>query len=318
MTVGTEAQATPVRQRRGKKSGRHKTNRWVVRIVAGWFVLLGLIYWAGKVLWEGDQKLGAQTRSAEGSLASRGVSEDAALLQRSMDSCVRALMGFVQARTPEERSQFIHKPLDHVGKVARFYEMNPAPVMQPEALSLASRCVLRVGGEKAIATLWKVADGSSIEAVFFQDGDEWRLDWEHFVRYSDEPWPMFLSGDDTGSGEFRVLARERLARDRRGTGEIGIVAYAPYFGQPGLVGASPPEFLMSRDSEAGRMLVEAFRDLAEQRRPFGDTNPSADPEEMIRLRIKVRREPTAEGGKRFILEQVSAVHWLDSDEPGVK
>jgi len=313
--------ASPERssRRRGRKrpARDNKAGRWMVRILLAWFAFIGLIFWAGKVLWEGDVEVGAQTRSKDALLANTGVSEDMGLLQRSLNDACQTMANFLQARSPEERSQFIRRPLDTVGKMVRYYALNPDPGIRPEDISLKDRSVLHIGDVRAIATVWQVADGRVFDAVFFKEDGEWRLDWEHFTRYSDHPWVLFLNGDGPSEGEFRVLARERLALDRRGTNDIGIVAYAPRFGRTDEAGSESPEFLVKRDSEQGKLLVAAFRDLEQHHRPFGASPAKTDPDDLVRLRIRVRRETDADGSKRFVLKQVVAAHWLTVDDPGV-
>lgn len=249
-------------------------------------------------------------------MARRGTDDDSALLQRGINPCGQTLSGFLLARTPEERSQFVRKPLETIGRMTRFYALNPGVIVDPADLSIEQFNILHLGEERVISILWKTSDGRIFDSVFFLEKGEWRLDWDCFVRYSDHPWQLFLNGGGSDTGEFRLLARERLAQDRRLTREIGVVFYSPRSGSPGDTGAPSPEFLLSRDSEEGRMLVAAFAELEAKRRPFGDKTPTHDPEEMVRLRVRVRRETTPEGD-RFVLEKVLACHWMGIDDPGV-
>jgi hypothetical protein len=301
----------------GHKHGkRSHGNRMVIKIVIGWFVLLAGIIWFSAHIWGRDKTIGGQRRSKSEFQSGGKSNEDAAYARAALDPSWQALFQFLQARTPEERSQFVRKPLETVVRMARFYRSSPAVMIVPQNLTVERVGVLHLDGERALATSWKVADGRKIEAVFFQENQEWRLDWEHFVRYSEHPWALFLNGNGPDSAEFRVLARERLPLERRHTPEIGIVCHAPRLGFPAEADAPSPEFLVKRDSEAGRLLVAAFADLAAKRKPFGDTASLADPDDMIRLRIRVRREPV-NNGFRFVLEKVVACHWISTDDPGV-
>jgi hypothetical protein len=315
MDDGAAADVSPVGVKR-KRLKHSRATRWVVKILCGWVLMIGAIVALSSRLWDWDKEVGAQTRSKDALMGRRGTDEDSAMLQRGINPCGQTLSGFLGARTPEERSQFVRKPLETIGRMARYYALNPAVIADPADLSIDQFSILHLGEERAISILWRMADGRIFDSVFFLEKGEWRLDWDHFVRYSDHPWALFLSGGGADVGEFRLLARERLAHDRRQTSEIGIVFYSPRSGAPGDTGAPSPEFLLSRDSEEGRLLVAAFAELEAKRRPFDDKTLTHDPEEMIRLRVRVRREDTPEGD-RFVLEKIVACHWMGIDDPGV-
>jgi len=309
----TDVSPTSVKRKRQRHS---RATRWMVKIFCAWILMIAAIIALSTYLWDWDKEIGAQTRSKDDLIGRRGTDEDSAMLQRGINPCGQTLSGFLHARTPEERSQFIRKPLETIGRMTRYYALNPAVIVDPADLSIDQFSLLHLGEERAISILWRTADGRIFDSVFFPEKGEWRLDWDHFVRYSDHPWALFLSGGGPDTGEFRLLARERLAHDRKETGEIGIVCYAPRSGSPGDTGAPSPEFLLSRDSEEGRLLVAAFAELETKRRPFGDKTLTHDPEDMIRLRVRVRREDAAEGD-RFVLEKVLACHWMGIDDMGV-
>lgn len=309
----TAAVAPTAKKKRLRQSS---ATRLMVKILCAWILLIAGIVALSAYLWDWDKAIGAQTRSTENLVTHRGTDENSAMLQRGINPCGQTLTGFLQARTPEERSQYVRKPLDTIGRMTRFYALNPTVGVKAEDLAVEEFSTLRVGEERGISILWKTGDGQRFDSVFFPEGGEWRLDWEHFVRYSDYPWQLFLNGGGPDTGEFRVLARERLAQDRRHTDEIGIVCYAPRNGTLGETGVPSPEFLLSRGSEEGRLLIAAFAELQANKRPFGDLTGNHDPADMIRVRIRVRREATPDGS-RIVLEKVLACHWIEVDEPGV-
>ncbi|HEY8962046.1 MAG TPA: hypothetical protein VIM57_07540 [Luteolibacter sp.] len=314
-----EGEVAEVSRSAGKKKRPRysRATRLMVTVFCGWVLMIAAIVALSTYLWDRDKEIGAQTRSKDVLMARRGTDEDSAMLQSGIQPCGQTLAGFLSARTPEERSQFVRKPLETIGRMTRYYALNPAVTVASEDLSVDQFSILHVGGERGISILWKTADGRIFDSVFFPEKGEWRLDWDHFVRYSDHPWTLFLSGGGAETGEFRLLARERLAHDRRQTGEIGVVFYAPRSGSPEDTGPPSPEFLLSRESEEGRLLAAAFAGLEANRRPFGDKTRTYDPEEMVRLRVRVRREPTPEGD-RFVLEKVLAGHWLGVDDAGIE
>ena len=170
---------------------------------------------------------------------------------------------------------------------------------------------------QAIETQWHSSDSRSLDAVFIEDNGEWHLDWDHFARHSDYPWSLFLAGSGENHGEFRLLARERLAKERKNAESISIVFYAPRFGYSNEAGSQSPEFLIPRNTPNGRLLDAAFKLEREGKRPFGVKLHSINPEGLIRVRVKVRRVEDDEG-RHFELDEVAACHWYANDAKGVE
>ena len=80
---------------------------------------------------------------------------------------------------------------------------------------------------KAVLTQWEDAEGSTFDAAFRQQDEAWVLDWDHFVHYRDHSWHQFLAGSGESVGEFRLLARKRLAISGDPGHGIGVVLSAP-------------------------------------------------------------------------------------------
>jgi len=199
----------------------------------------------------------------------------------------------------------------------RFYAENPSVNIDPQTLKITHSSVVHLPSGPAIETHWSSSDGYELDSVFIKENDEWRLDWDHFARYSDYPWPLFLAGSGGAFSEFRLLARERLAEERKNADAISIVLYAPRFGYTMEPGFQSPEFLIRRDTKNGRLLDAAFKLERENKRVFGAKFSNNNPAGFIRVRVKVRRsEKDLERG--FELEEVVACHWYSVDAPGVE
>lgn len=282
----------------------------VVKVIVAWILLCGgLLFMFRNHKDEAPQASVPMDRPAAGPSA-----EDAALLNSAISQCLPLFAGFLQSHTPEERNQYVMDPIRMAGRMAKFYNFNPLASFNLDSAACDNRELLRIGDKLAVSTLWKAEGGKEIEAVFFKQDGEWRLDWEHFVRYGDASLQMFVAGEGEETAEFRLLARERLAADRKDEKEMSLVFYSPRFGKPAETGGVSPEFLVPRDSEDGKLLAAAFRLEHKGGWPFGATIPSGDPEDMIRVRVRIRRD----ADKKFHLEKVLACHWLAVDAPGVE
>lgn len=300
-----------------ERSSRRKRKRsyFMVKLIAAWTLVIALIIFGARHRW-GDKSTKkpfvskiqtAQTLSAE----------DAAFLNENGPRANQSFSGFLASSTPEARNQFVLSPVITASRMARFYAMNPLASIPSETLVLKKSAILNLPAGKAIETLWNTTDGLQIDAVFVEQDGEWRLDWDHFARFSTYPWALFLAGSGDEEGEFRLLARQRLADERKNADALSIVLYAPRFGAPDETGFQSPEFLVSRDTRNGRLLDAAFKLEKEDKRPFGVNIPNPDPDEIIRVRAKVRRieDPT---GRRFEIQEVIACHWYSVDDPGVE
>jgi hypothetical protein len=243
--------------------------------------------------------------------------EESAFLNDVGPLASQAFSGFLSAGTPEARNQFVLNPIDTAPRMARFYDLNPIVNIAPETLTRPHSAPLYLPSGRAMETRWKTADGRQIDTVFVKQDNEWRLDWDHYVRFSTYPWALFLAGSGEDEGEFRLLARQRLAEERKDADSISIVLYAPRFGFANETGFQSPEFLVKRDSDNGRLLEAAFKLEKDGKRAFGLKLPNDNPEDLIRVRVKVRRVKD-DMGSRFEMVDVLACHWYTTDDPGVE
>jgi hypothetical protein len=216
------------------------------------------------------------------------------------------LVGFLSAGSPEARSQFVFQPAATVWKMTRFYGQNPLPNIDPGGLLHQVSDLAELPEGRGVVSRWRTAESRQIETLARQQNGEWLLDWEHFARHSDYPWPLFLAGGGEDEGEFRLLAHERLAADRGQGDPLSVVFHAPRFGEPDHVDRPSPEFILDPGSENGRLLDEAFKRRRSEQAPLAAI--ATDPPGMIRVRVVVRR--TEDGDARlFELVEVRATDW---------
>lgn len=296
------------------RTRRRKGSHFMLKLMAGWLLVLLLIIVGARRLWR-DSPPAAKTASTR--VEEPVISDlDAKLLTDAGPRCGEAFSGFLNAGTPEERNQFVLDPVRTASRMARFYSLNPLANIDPKTLRFQDQSVLELPEGRAIESRWLGEDDKMYDAVFREENGEWRLDWDHFSRYSDYPWALFLAGSGQPEGEFRLLARERLAEERKSEQNISVVLYAPRIGRPGESGLQSPEFLVSRNKPEGRLLDAAFQAARKRKNLYGSSLPRIDPEGMIRVRVTVKRtEVNLE--RKFEITKVSACHWMSIDDPGV-
>lgn len=282
-------------------------------LAAGWVLVLAAILLGARVIWpEGRDSERAKVAEVGDGMGT----ENALLLETAVPLCSKVLSGFLGAGTPEERNQFVLDSLNTAAKMARFYNLNPLASLDATQMGLDGYGVIGFPSGKGVTTRWQHEDGRIFEVLFREEQGEWKLDWEHFVRYGEYPWGLFLAGSGPEQGDFRLFARERLAQERRGADTISVVLYAPRFGHPESAIAQSPEIVVPRASEEGRLLDAAFHAAREGKAVFGDPLKPLDPDDLIRVRVRVERVEN-ENERRFEIRRVEACHWYSDEAPGV-
>lgn len=309
-----ESKLIPTETSGGKRPGKDKKRPLMLKLLSGWLLLIAIIVVGVRLLWHTEPP---KKELPAANATPTFIDQDAELLPKAMPQCLDVLSGFLVSNTPEERNQFVYSPVSTASQINRFYTLNPAIKMAPGTLSLIGKSVLHLPGAKAIETHWKSKDGKEIDAVFREENGEWRLDWKQFVRYGDYPWSLFLAGAGPDEGEFRLLARERLAEERKNSESISLVFYAPRFGNPQDAGIPSPEFLIPRNTLDAQRIDAALRLARNGKRVFDAKLPDLNPSETIPVRVKAKRIETGLA-RRFEITSVTACHWYSLDDPGVE
>ena len=305
----------PAPSRRKLPVRRHKRNYLMLKLAAAWIVVLIAIVFGARHFWGTGATDSTPVQTA--AEAKDAVSaEDLALLAGSGPARSATLTGFITSDTPESRNQFVSSPITTAARMARFYSMNPMPAIDPAPLAMKGSSVVKIPGKTAIESQLSSTDGRVFDVVYFYENDEWKIDWDHFVRLSATPWALFLSDNGDAEGEFRLLARERLAEERKDKDTLSLVFYAPRFGHPTETGLQSPEFVIPRDTRDARLLEAAFALQKSGGRVFDVKLPDLNPEGLIRVRVKIRRTEV-DKKRRFELAEVIACHWFSDDHPGV-
>jgi hypothetical protein len=323
ISAATPPAATLPSQKDSRSQGREKpqlssekSNFLILKIAAAWLLLLAFILLGARLIWNDDTPTQSK-ESAQIAAKKHAVSEmDTALLTKAQPLCNETFAGILQAPAPEQQNQFVLNAISTGPRIARFYSMNPSPALDPTKMTLTRNAVVNLPNGRSIETQWTSSDGHSLDAVFTEENGEWRMDWEHYARFSDFPWALFLAGNGDEVAEFRLLARERLAEERKNADTISLTLYAPRFGYSRDTGFQSPEVLVKRSSKDGQLIQKALDINKQGEQPFGVQLPSIDPEGLIRVRAKIRRVEK-DGERHFEIAEVIACHWYSVDAPGM-
>lgn len=290
-------------------------------IACGWFALLLAIIVAAKFLWPTEPAENIRLSASEA--ASQlpppvAEAEDNKLLNDEGQSALEAFSRFLSSSTPEERNQYVLHPLQTAVKMDRFYRENSMPKLDPADFNQKNVEVLHFpDGERGFYSLWEHRNGQFFDSLMRKEDGEWKIDWEHFVRYASEPFSMFISGNGDAEGEFRLLVRERLAEERKGLDSMSLVFYTPRFGRPQEEGQESPEIRVSRSSPEGKLLSSALKNATQGGKVFFSRINTMDPDRMARVRVLLRRSG-ADTERSFHVARVLACHWFSDEHPGLE
>ena len=308
-----DKQGEPVDEsgRRAVRKKRH-TNV-MMRVVVIWTFSMLIAIWIRHHYSQKEREKDKQEAVAGQMTSGTLADERVALLNSALPDCHRALGGFLTSGSPEARNQFVVDAIDTAGKMAIFYSFNAFPKVDVASLSRSSQEIIKVGEDWMISTRWKGKDGIEFDAIFRRDRGTWKLDWEHFNRYSEYPWTLFLSGEGPDEAEFRLLGRLRLSGDEiEQTGaRLTFVMLAPEFGKPAETGLESPELIVDRRSDDGILLEAAFAARENNETIFGEKQKAMEPPGFVRLHVRVKRIDLA-GQRSFRLEKIIACHWINT------
>ena len=286
----------------------------MTKLILGWLLFAGFVVFLANSISD-DKAPKKNPVSEKASIKEMNNKEDMALLDDSIPICKKNLTLLLISTLPEERSQFVYSPITTVMRMEKYQDLNPFMQVEPPQFSDSKWSVLTMQGEKAIECVWSCDDGRIFEALFRKEEDSWKIDWDFLVRYSDIPFGIFLSGNGDAEGEFRLLARERLAEERKDMPTISLCFYAPIPGRPEQTGSQSPEFLVDRKSRAGQLLQAAFDARKQNKRPFDAELSNQDPDAMIRINAKIRRSGEKEN-RTFEIIELKACHWYSHNDTG--
>ncbi|MCW1922048.1 hypothetical protein OKA05_05755 [Luteolibacter arcticus] len=295
-----EQPGRPKRHRRGKGKARA-----LAIFVVVWVVLLGtLAVWLRRMSPDASEATSLVEAQSIGGQAM----EDQRLIQDELQGCADRMNQFLSATNIGGQSPHVLRADKILPEMARALQFSP--IFATEApISPLFHQVIHTPAGPAIETMWKQEDGKQMEGVFFEEAGEWKIDWHAFTRAGSEPWVLFLSGKGKGEGGFRLLARERIGANGRDHEFIGLVLYAPRPGSPGEAVSASPEIRVLRASEMGRAIEDAFATRAKGLGPFASKVVKYDPDEMIRLHVRVTRE--GEDERVFQIAELRATHWME-------
>ena len=289
----------------------------IFKVIGAWLILVVCIVLLAKWMW-GDEPVSTTVVPEEQpAVVDKPKTEnDQSFLAASFPECKNVLMRFLSTEVLRARYALVLPRESVETRMDQYYQLNALEKIREDEVKLTGSAVVHLPEGSAILTQWETKGGYVFDAAFRLDGSAWKLDWDHFVRYSPHDWPLFCAGSGPEEMEFRLLAREKSASGAEDQDAYSVVLYAPNQMRMADAGFKAQTLPMPRDGRDARILRAAFKLNQEGKPLFGSALPDINPQDMIRVRVMIRRIP-GPGMPNFQITKVLACHWYASSAWGV-
>jgi len=314
------------RQIKRRKKRRKEKNKTLYLFLGSWILVVAVIV---AFFHNAKPKDSAPTdvTDADHIAAERALKHDL-FLQKHGSEVARVFKRFLAASVEGGKLQFIDQSSRLATKFGRFYEFESEVKVDPATLKMEEVRVVEFAEDKAdpaIEIVWRSEEGERIESLCVWDGESWKVDWEHFVRYSSEPWALFKLQSGKSSGEFRVYARyKELGKNIEDSDSIKIALYGP--SRPGvslerIYDGDEPDVEFPTTSDLGQQYIQIRKEYLEREKnddwKFGSKLGSRDPGRMIRLTVRLEWGKDAQKQPVVKLKEIIEPSWFGARVQGI-
>ncbi|MBT8037840.1 MAG: hypothetical protein KJO21_09880 [Verrucomicrobiae bacterium] len=232
----------------------------------------------------------------------------------SVASCEQVMLSFLNDPSSAGKAQYVYRGPRLSGVMERYYQAHPSISVKRNNIRIDHGDLLDVSGETVIGTLCKNKIGEQFEVIFIDDGKQWKIDWESFVRYDTRPWLLFPSGHDGDEGVFRLYMRVRDIGEDYARDEFDVVFYKPnIYTKHEFDGVASTSVRVPVDSPSGKwiqkMLQSEDADEGVAKDAAGFTLGDRDPYRYHRVRVRLRLRKEEGEETQLELLEILDNHW---------
>lgn len=297
-----------LRVKRRKKRPKKARNKGLILFLTGWISVVLIIFALFK-MGQGDSK------SADEDLAEEVISEQTVkneVLKRFYPQVTGNFVKFITYPSNEGREQFISDAADLSLSFSRHYQRNTFPAPESRMQVTAKNVIKLADRDFGIETIWEDKDGRKIGALHLWDGEDWKLDWENFARYSTMSWSRFRAEIGPKKGNFRLLVRKRETSDESEKFYLSFYR-APEFYEDGeeFRATESPEVELEVESILGHEFLKLWADYKAGKVPYQSIlSEELDPPNCLRLNVVLAWEKDARGESVMVLKEIVGVSWF--------
>jgi hypothetical protein len=283
-----------------QKIKRQRQAKWAVVL---WCMLLVTVLGTSVYL---QNREFAPSEVAEGQLRSSSLQKKTASLY---EACMGDYRMFVQSGSGSQRASYVVGGVSKLLKLDDYYGTSSEPILAGKITNGGTRYYS--GGRYArVEALLEDAEGRGFEMVFWEVEGEWKMDWEHHVRYQNKNFVEFMLEPQVGEvSEFKLYVRRRHGAEHKEG--LRLIFYEPKV----LAGEryqQSPEVYISGQHPAYDGLVEAFERLDHINSNGNDrVIGKSDAAGLLRVRARLVFRESEEGEPDLQLDRVDAYHWKE-------
>ena len=295
------------RRKRLKKRGK-LTFQLVFRWVLIWLVTVGILLFVISRFQIYSKRASGPSLTIEGRLEG----EEREFYKSEYPKIARTFQGFLAARSVSQMSEFVLDTKQVERKMARHFRdggaRTSAVVLKPDPL------FWNVAFEESpgfVEVVWDGGVEGFQEGVFVKVGESWKLDWEHYERYSSENWTVFsqqIGGRNVG--QYRVYI-EKVSEGENNdfTRWMKVRLIPPYRDEKRGELEASDLIMLEGDEEVSLKISRLFSEHSVQSEGYSQL--------WIRDKRKFRRaivelewvEDSTSGEERMVIRDVLADHW---------
>lgn len=231
----------------------------------------------------------------------------------ALPKCVDAIKGFLKASSASAKAQYVYNGVNLSREMEAYYASRANFYPEQVDIRIVKQRELQISGMDAIGTICQTEAGERFEVVFIRDGNDWKIEWKSFVRYSETDWSLFTSMEDGAEADFRLYMRimdvgEDLAGD-----DIMVKFYKPdVFRGREFDGHASDSVRVSAYSAQGQLIGDIAGNMVAKREDLvGLKIADFDPEHFHRVRVRMRVRKTDGEDPRLEVVELLAHHWYD-------
>lgn len=302
-----EEVAVTHRPNRQKKKRPIKKKRNYLKIISLWLLTVtvvgGIALWVNEVTSERAKAIQPVVDNLSG--------DKRAFFLKEYPGIGRQMQGFIQATSSEERESFVLQTPKVSRRMASYYREN-APSLPP-SLTLPSPTFWNVAFNESpgfVEVGWDFGFGKGVEALFVKVNDQWRLDWEHYIRWNTENWALFRQNlSDDSEGTFRLFVEKIDEGENSENPWTKIRFYEPLSDETKRAASVSPIIKIEGDNEFSTAILETFVDRSVESEGFSRLW-QRDPIHLRRMTVQLAWETDSETSQEMlVVKGILAQHW---------
>ena len=229
-----------------------------------------------------------------------------------VEACLLTFRSFEKSEQIIDKTIYAYQGAKLAYTMSNYYRDNPIIRGKTGNFYYDSSFLMNITHPKIITLLVQFEEGAKQELSFIQSEEDWKLDWESYVRYNKVPFSSFINGEDGDEAECRLYIKWLDIGDKRARENLTFLLYPPSAYQGGEISSksSMPLFVPVESDLAKELEHLTTINIDEVKKPYIKNTRAIDPENYHRVRLKLRLRKEVDREASLELVDVLADHWF--------